>query len=88
MPYIEQQDRDFIKMGAQVNSLSDAAYVAFRAAVKLLRLPCTDDPLAQHPTYHTRISIYGMLCGVAAEFYRRHVAPYEDKKIEENGDVY
>lgn len=30
----------------------------------------------------------GVLDCVAREFYRRKVAPYEDKKIEENGDVY
>lgn len=30
----------------------------------------------------------GVLDAVAREFYRRRVAPYEDKKIKENGDVY
>lgn len=30
----------------------------------------------------------GVLDCVAREFYRRKVAPYEDKKIKENGDVY
>jgi hypothetical protein len=30
----------------------------------------------------------GVLDCIAKEFYRRKVAPYEDKKIEENGDVY
>lgn len=30
----------------------------------------------------------GVLDCVAREFYRRKVAPYEDKKILENGDVY
>lgn len=30
----------------------------------------------------------GVLDCVAREFYRRRVAPYEDEKIEENGDVY
>lgn len=29
----------------------------------------------------------GLLSAVAHEFYRRNVAPYEDTKIAENGDV-
>lgn len=32
--------------------------------------------------------ILGVLEAVKQEFYRRVVAPYEDKKREENGDVY
>lgn len=32
--------------------------------------------------------VLGALEGAKLEFYRRVAAPYEDKKIEENGDVY
>ena len=32
--------------------------------------------------------VIGTLFCVALEFYRRVAAPYEDKKIKENGDVY
>ena len=32
--------------------------------------------------------VIGALEGAKLEFYRRMVAPYEDEKIEENGDVY
>lgn len=32
-------------------------------------------------------TIIGTLSCVLSEFYRRVVAPYEDKKIEENGDI-
>jgi hypothetical protein len=32
--------------------------------------------------------VVGALDGAKAEFQRRVVAPYEDKKIRENGDVY
>lgn len=31
--------------------------------------------------------ILGALEGAKLELYRRHVAPYEDRKIEQNGDV-
>ena len=38
--------------------------------------------------YERLNSIIGVLECAKQEFYRRVVAPYEDKKIEDNGDVY
>ena len=38
-------------------------------------------------SYQTCNDIMGALAGAQQEFYRRTVAPYEDKKKEENGDV-
>ena len=38
--------------------------------------------------YQTWNDILGALEGAKLEFYRRVVAPYEDEKIIENGDVY
>ena len=32
--------------------------------------------------------VLGMFDGASKEFYRRVVAPYEDKKRDENGDVF
>lgn len=37
--------------------------------------------------YQTMNDVMGALAGAQMEFYRRTVAPYEDTKIEENGDV-
>lgn len=37
--------------------------------------------------YATLNTVLGVLSAVAREFYRRVVAPYEDIKIEENGDI-
>lgn len=39
-------------------------------------------------SYTTLNDILGALEGCKLEAYRRVVAPYEDKKIIENGDVY
>mgnify|MGYP001565497510 CR=1 FL=1 len=39
-------------------------------------------------SYQTINDIIGALEGAKLEFYRRVAAPYEDKKIQENGDVY
>lgn len=38
--------------------------------------------------YSTLNKYIGVLSCVKSEFYRRAVAPYEDDKIKENGDVY
>lgn len=39
-------------------------------------------------SYQTINDVVGALEGAKAEFQRRVVAPYEDTKIKENGDVY
>ena len=39
---------------------------------------------ARYQDYNDAI---GALEGAKLELYRRHIAPYEDKKITENGDV-
>jgi len=55
----------------------DLNYVLFRIAKGL----CTP------PRYYKINAVYGVLQCMAFEFYRRVVAPYEDEKIRENGDV-
>lgn len=39
-------------------------------------------------SYDEYNSIIGVLECVKQELYRRKIAPYEDRKMEENGDVY
>ncbi len=39
-------------------------------------------------SYSTINDILGALEGAKVEFYRRVAVPYEDKKKEQNGDVY
>lgn len=47
------------------------------------------DYLKEKGLCYQRINdVIGALEGAKAEFYRRVVVPYEDKKIQENGDVY
>jgi hypothetical protein len=41
-----------------------------------------------YPNYDDINTIMGILESVKQEFYRRVAAPYEDKKVTENGDVY
>ena len=44
--------------------------------------------LGPHPRYKDFNEVIGVLECVKMEFYRRMVAPYEDRKKEINGDVY
>ena len=39
------------------------------------------------PSYFQYNRAVGVLASVMMEFYRRRVAPYEDRKIEEHGDI-
>lgn len=39
------------------------------------------------PNYFNYNRAMGVLASIQAEWYRRDIAPYEDKKIIENGDV-
>ncbi len=46
-----------------------------------------DDPY-NGPHYQQFNDVMGVLACAQAEIYRRIIAPYEDVKIRENGDVY
>jgi len=41
----------------------------------------------QNPCYGNGNNLMGLLECIKQEFYRRKLAPYEDMKIKENGDV-
>lgn len=40
------------------------------------------------PRYFNYNRAMGVLSSIQAEWYRRVIGPYEDKKIQENGDVF
>ena len=80
MPYIEQSGRELLKEDDPL-TVGELNY----AISKLC-----DDYLARNGgTRYAGINdIVGVLECAKLEFYRRLAAPYEDKKMEENGDVY
>ena len=43
--------------------------------------------IAYKPSYYNYNKAMGLLECIKQEFYRRDVAPYEDVKIKENGDL-
>lgn len=47
-----------------------------------------DDYLGDAQSYRRFNEVIGVLECAKLEYYRRKVAPYEDKKIQENGDVF
>ena len=83
MPYILQNNRDRLDVfidGTEPLDAGELNYMFTRLAQKYLN---------KHGERYQYINdIVGALECAKLEFYRRLVAPYEDTKITENGDVY
>jgi len=90
MPYIKQADRD--QYDNAINELVELLealdrdtskghhnYIMYTLALRLAK--------ALGIRYHTLQDIIGTFDCCKLEFYRKVVAPYEDKAIERNGDV-
>lgn len=86
MPYISQKTREeFRKVGETGHNpitltAGELNYELTLKIVKYLKVNGT--------SYKTMNDIVGALESCKLEFFRRVVAPYENYKIEENGDVY
>jgi len=78
MPYIKQSERDFL-----LDSIPETAGQLNYMISRLIK----DYVIRQGLAYQTINDIVGALEGAKVEFQRRVVAPYEDKKILENGDI-
>lgn len=87
MPYIKQEDRQkYEKSLSDLSALLDANTTAGDLNYLVTRL--AHAYAKSHGTsYRTFNDVVGALEGAKLELYRRGVAPYEDKKIIENGDV-
>jgi hypothetical protein len=97
MPYINQQRRDELEgserlrihtntlsfvtlLGKAMTNSGELNYILTRLLYEYYK---------SNGGRYTQVNdILGALEGAKLEFYRRVAAPYEDKKIEENGDVY
>lgn len=81
MPYIKQEDRVRLEdLEQSPKTAGELNYVFTTEALNYLHNNGT--------SYQTINDIIGALEGAKLEFYRRLAAPYEDKKIIENSDVY
>lgn len=89
MPYIEEDART--RLNTAVQPLLDELRKNTPTEGELNYLVCTlvKGYIASHgDSYATFNAAIGCLECARLEIYRRLVAPYEDKKIELNGDVF
>ena len=81
MPYITKMNRE--RINDNVKEPETAGELNY--AITML---CNDFIRDQGKRYDSINAVIGVLECAKLEFYRRLAAPYEDQKIEENGDVY
>lgn len=91
MPYIRPKDRKRVVPRHQTNGFKKVVAVEDIVTAGELQYAIAEmikSYIQNHGlNYQICNDIMGALAGAQMEFYRRTVAPYEDKKIEENGDV-
>lgn len=81
MPYISPQDRQRMdETTFRAETPGELNYAITQLVVDYLR--------RHKPNYATLNEIIGALESAKLEFYSRVVRPYEDTKIQQNGDVY
>lgn len=86
MPYIKQSQRQ--NLSYLTEALKDGTIDNAGELNYILTKMCIDYLEHSAPGYQSYNDVIGALEGAKLEMYRRRVAPYEDKKIIENGDVY
>lgn len=84
MPYIPQREREEIDFKTNlltpvIETEGQLNYAMTRLAIAFARRNGNN-----YAAYSKSLAAFE---AAKLEFYRRHVAPYEDKKIAENGDV-
>ncbi len=80
MPYIKQLDRVELDEGDMPQSAGELNYVISTFL---------DEYMLEHgKTYTIMNEIVGALECAKLEMYRRIAVPYEDEKLDANGDVY
>lgn len=79
MPYIKEIDRERLEYGSAPKTAGELNYLVTKLAHEYWR-NCGQN-------YQAFNDILGALEGAKLELYRRRIAPYEDIKIAENGDV-
>lgn len=94
MPYIKPEKRTELasilvqmkKIMPAVSTPGDLNYLITELC--LAYTAANKNPQSYSPNYALINEVIGALECAKLEFYRRLAAPYEDKKVLENGDVY
>lgn len=79
MPYIDQEKREEMDCGEVPAVPGELAYIIYGQ--------CLDYLTHWGITFTSMNDVIGVLDNVKDEVKRRYLYPYEDKKIEENGDI-
>jgi hypothetical protein len=85
MPYIKNDERPFFdeKLHFKVTAIHDPGELNY-CITKLI-----DHYISSHGKNYANLNeVIGVLECAKLELYRRIIAPYEDTKISDNGDVY
>ena len=83
MPYIPQERRAELDSGRSTpTSCGELSYQVTQLCTRYAT------EFSSRLTYGTLNNVIGALECAKLEFYRRMVAPFEDTKLVENGDVY
>lgn len=81
MPYIKPEDRTQI--------LADQLFIEDAGELNYFITTIINNYIIKNTKSYTTLNeVIGVLECAKLELYRRIVAPYEDAKIEQNGDVY
>jgi len=93
MPYVKQEQRDVIDpmmdgIMAYVGGTTRTEDLAAGNLNYIITKIISEWVLSKGLRYATINEVKGVLHSVIDEFDRRVVGPYEDRKIEDNGDVY
>lgn len=79
MPYVDKEARERLLGGTRPQSVGELNYIITETIL---------DYLPAKPSYADYNGVVGVLESAKLEFYRRAVAPYENQKAFDNGDVY
>lgn len=91
MPYVKPERRDCIYFKNENNSDHCIDVGEIESVGELnyaITMLCLDFLEKDGRAYRSFNEIIGVLECAKQEFYRRAVVPYENEKVEENGDVY
>lgn len=80
MPYIKEERREEVEVSLKPEDAGELNY--------LLTTIIYDYMVRKGKRYQVMNDIVGAIENSKLELYRRVIAPYEDKKLKENGDVY
>jgi len=89
MPYIKKEMRKIFddEIDALISKLSEQDENKIDGCLNYIITKIINAVYAKEPNYFKLNRAIGVLEAVKQEFYRRRIAPYEDEKIKENGDV-